>query len=99
MSAEYEGQDPLDIAKQAESDLNSHEAKHGHGSSQSGRLALYNHWLFDSDLYLRAIISRQVDRQRHCPTTPCIATVPGSFRITSTILSCVEVLMVPRSYS
>ncbi|MCJ1293793.1 hypothetical protein MMC34_005349 [Xylographa carneopallida] len=35
MSAEYEGQDPLDIAKQAESDLNSHEAKHGHGSSQS----------------------------------------------------------------
>ncbi|MCJ1400831.1 hypothetical protein MMC11_004039 [Xylographa trunciseda] len=35
MSAEYEGQDPLDIAKKAERDLNSHEAKHGHGGSQS----------------------------------------------------------------
>ena len=36
MSAEYEGQDPLDIAKQAERDLNSHEAKFGHGNSTSG---------------------------------------------------------------
>ncbi|MCJ1227366.1 hypothetical protein MMC12_004021 [Toensbergia leucococca] len=29
MSAEYEGQDPLVIAQQAERDLNSHQAKHG----------------------------------------------------------------------
>ena len=36
MSAEYEGQDPLAIAEQAERDLNSHAAKHGHGGSQSG---------------------------------------------------------------
>ena len=36
MSAEYEGQDPLDIAKQAERDLNSNEAKVGHGGSTSG---------------------------------------------------------------
>ncbi|MCJ1471481.1 hypothetical protein MMC13_000120 [Lambiella insularis] len=35
MSAEYAGQDPLEIAKQAERDLNSHEAKHGHGASAS----------------------------------------------------------------
>lgn len=40
MSAEYAGQDPLEIAKQAERDLNSHEAKHGHGGSTSG-MALF----------------------------------------------------------
>ena len=37
MSAEYEGKDPLEIAKEAERDLNSHEAKHGHGGSASGK--------------------------------------------------------------
>ena len=36
MSAEYKGQDPIAIAEQAERDLNSHAAKHGHGGSQSG---------------------------------------------------------------
>lgn len=36
MSKEYEGQDPLAIAKQAERDLNSHGAKHGHNDGQSG---------------------------------------------------------------
>jgi len=35
MSAEYAGQDPLDIAKQAEADLNSHRAKHGSAGSTS----------------------------------------------------------------
>jgi len=35
MSAEYKGQDPLDIAKQAEQDLNSHTAKHGHDANLS----------------------------------------------------------------
>ncbi|KAL9098582.1 MAG: hypothetical protein Q9163_005791 [Psora crenata] len=29
MSKEYEGQDPLALAQQAERDLNSHQAKHG----------------------------------------------------------------------
>lgn len=29
MSAEYKGQNPIDIAKQAEQDLNSHENVHG----------------------------------------------------------------------
>ena len=36
MSAEYEGQDPLVIAHQAEKDLNSHQAKHGVSHSSSG---------------------------------------------------------------
>ena len=36
MSAEYDGQDPLALAKQAERDLNSHTAKQGHGGSLSG---------------------------------------------------------------
>ena len=41
MSAEYEGQDPLEIAKQAERDLNSDAMKQGKGSSStSGRLVL-----------------------------------------------------------
>ncbi|MCJ1236776.1 hypothetical protein MMC14_004758 [Varicellaria rhodocarpa] len=35
MSAEYEGQDPLVIAHQAEKDLNSHQAKHGVSHSSS----------------------------------------------------------------
>ncbi|MCJ1301075.1 hypothetical protein MMC08_003874 [Hypocenomyce scalaris] len=37
MSAEYEGQDPLTIAKQAERDLNSHHAKHGHNADISSK--------------------------------------------------------------
>ncbi|KAK4988211.1 hypothetical protein LTR66_007383 [Elasticomyces elasticus] len=37
MSAEYKGQDPLEIAKQAERDLNSHTAKHGHDASISSK--------------------------------------------------------------
>jgi len=36
MSQEYEGQDPLAIAQQAERDLNSHSAKHGLSSAESG---------------------------------------------------------------
>ncbi|KAK8207891.1 hypothetical protein M8818_004144 [Zalaria obscura] len=35
MSAEYKGQNPLDIAAQAERDLNSHAAKHGHDADRS----------------------------------------------------------------
>ncbi|MCJ1257175.1 hypothetical protein MMC24_005000 [Lignoscripta atroalba] len=35
MSAEYEGQDPLEIAQRAERDLNSHSAKHGHNADLS----------------------------------------------------------------
>ena len=34
MSAEYEGQDPLEIAKQAERDLNSSAMKQGDGRNQ-----------------------------------------------------------------
>ncbi|KAL9635869.1 MAG: hypothetical protein Q9164_003199 [Protoblastenia rupestris] len=37
MSKEYEGQDPLVIAEQAERDLNSHQAKHGISTSDSAR--------------------------------------------------------------
>ncbi|KAK4922537.1 hypothetical protein LTR66_010295 [Elasticomyces elasticus] len=37
MSAEYKGQDPLEIAKQAERDLNSHTAKHGHDANISSK--------------------------------------------------------------
>ncbi len=36
MSKEYEGQDPLAIAQQAERDLNSHAAKHGLSSGETG---------------------------------------------------------------
>ena len=36
MSKEYEGQDPMVLAKQAENDLNSHQAKHGYSSGESG---------------------------------------------------------------
>ncbi|MCJ1273882.1 hypothetical protein MMC21_001675 [Puttea exsequens] len=35
MSKEYEGQDPMVLAKQAENDLNSHQAKHGYSSGES----------------------------------------------------------------
>ena len=37
MSQEYAGQDPLEIAKQAEADLNSTAAKHGHDANISAR--------------------------------------------------------------
>ena len=36
MSKDYEGQDPLVIAQQAERDLNSHGAKHGYSTGESG---------------------------------------------------------------
>jgi len=43
MSAEYEGRDPLDIAKEAEKDLNSYEAKTGTGvGSTSGMFMGYD---------------------------------------------------------
>ncbi|KAI4756536.1 hypothetical protein E4T52_11401 [Aureobasidium sp. EXF-3400] len=35
MSADYQGQDPIKLATQAEQDLNSHAAKHGKGGSDS----------------------------------------------------------------
>ena len=35
MSSAYEGKDPLELAKQAEKDLNSREAKTGHGTSDT----------------------------------------------------------------
>ncbi len=38
MSAEYKDQDLLDIAQKAEEDLNSHAAKHGHSTSDTGRM-------------------------------------------------------------
>ena len=37
MSKDYEGQDPNAIAKQAERDLNSHQAKHGVSTADSSR--------------------------------------------------------------
>ncbi|KAK4539113.1 hypothetical protein LTR36_001468 [Oleoguttula mirabilis] len=37
MSAEYEGQDPLKLAQQAERDLNSEGAKQGHTADDGGR--------------------------------------------------------------
>jgi hypothetical protein len=39
MSADYQGQDPIDIAKQAEKDLHSHAAIHGHDAGISARHA------------------------------------------------------------
>jgi hypothetical protein len=39
MSANYQGQDPIDIAKQAEKDLHSHAAIHGHDAGISARHA------------------------------------------------------------
>ena len=36
MSAEYKDQDVRDIARAAERDLNSHAAKHGHSTSDTG---------------------------------------------------------------
>ena len=38
MSAEYKGQNPLDLAKQAERDLNSNAAKQGQNVSDSGTI-------------------------------------------------------------
>ena len=35
MSKEYEGQDPIAIAQQAERDLNSSDAKQGHSNERS----------------------------------------------------------------
>ncbi|KAL9131367.1 MAG: hypothetical protein Q9217_000694 [Psora testacea] len=37
MSKDYEGQDPLVLAQQAERDLNSHQAKHGISTGESAR--------------------------------------------------------------
>ena len=37
MSKDYEGQDPIAIAKQAERDLNSHQAKHGVSTADSSK--------------------------------------------------------------
>jgi hypothetical protein len=37
MSSAYEGQDPIAIAKQAEADLNSQGAKHGHRVDDTSR--------------------------------------------------------------
>ena len=37
MSNLYEGQDPIAIAKQAERDLNSHQAKHGVSTADSSK--------------------------------------------------------------
>ena len=37
MSNIYEGQDPIAIAKQAERDLNSHQAKHGVSTADSSK--------------------------------------------------------------
>lgn len=37
MSAEYKNQDPLDLAKQAERELNSKAAKQGHELSDSAK--------------------------------------------------------------
>ncbi|KAF2092409.1 hypothetical protein NA57DRAFT_50337 [Rhizodiscina lignyota] len=40
MSADYQGQDPLVLAKQAERDLNSYDAKQGHLSGTKNRNAV-----------------------------------------------------------
>ncbi|KEQ86053.1 hypothetical protein M438DRAFT_270235 [Aureobasidium pullulans EXF-150] len=39
MSAEYQNQDPIKLATQAEQDLNSHTAKHGHNADLSSNHA------------------------------------------------------------
>ena len=49
MSAEYEGQDPLEIAQRAERDLNSHSAKHGHNADLSSS---HGHGASDSSMFL-----------------------------------------------
>lgn len=38
MSAEYKDQDVREIARAAERDLNSHAAKHGHSTSDTGNI-------------------------------------------------------------
>lgn len=45
MSAEYEGQDPLEIAKQAERDLNSNAMKQGEGRNQRYDNSTSGRWL------------------------------------------------------
>ena len=40
MSKQYEGQDPMALARQAERDLNSHQAKHGTSTADSCKLPL-----------------------------------------------------------
>lgn len=45
MSKEYEGQDPMAIARQAERDLNSHQAKHGVSTADSGENASLPYFL------------------------------------------------------
>ncbi|KAK5999624.1 hypothetical protein QM012_005281 [Aureobasidium pullulans] len=47
MSSEYQGQDPLKLAQQAERDLNSHTAKHGHNADISSN---HGHGASDSTL-------------------------------------------------
>lgn len=50
MSEEYKGQDPLDIAKEAERDLNSYGAKQGHSSGTKDRMAVS-----DSSMYIYSV--------------------------------------------
>ncbi|CAD0090933.1 unnamed protein product [Aureobasidium mustum] len=47
MSAEYANQDPIKLATQAEQDLNSHTAKHGHNADISSN---HGHGASDSTL-------------------------------------------------
>ena len=48
MSEAYKGQDPIKIAHEAEKDLNSHAAKHGHDADRS---AQHGHGASDSSTY------------------------------------------------
>ena len=59
MSAEYANKDPMDLAREAERDLNSYEAKTGHGGSASGKLFL--DWCCQIPLKVPSAVDSGVD--------------------------------------
>ncbi len=79
MSAEYEGKDPLALAEQAERDLNSHGAKHGYNSSDSGpskppppSKLLSANPTPSTRIRRRPIRNRQIPRQRSQSRLRCL---------------------------
>ena len=87
MSAEYEGQDPLEIAKQAERDLNSHEAKQGHGGSDSSKPSSSNSTPFGPFfLFLALCVSNWYS---------LVALYPVPFLVS---LACTFYIIYPYSY-
>lgn len=63
MSAEYQNQDPIKLATQAEQDLNSHSAKHGHNADLSSN---HGHGASDSSKSLSSGIGACGEVAVHC---------------------------------